>query len=142
MKKLLLILFVSISFIAGAVAQQGFESNPKVKDLRKKFFNKELLFTDAEDKAFWPIFNKYQGEIKSLTKQYKSRKYPETDKGAEDKIKDSLEFDDKKSALKKKYLDQFSKVLPVKKVAKIEPTERKFKREVLKQVRKNRKGKN
>jgi len=142
MKKLVLILIVSISFVAGAFAQQGFESNPKVKDLRKKFFNKELLFTDAEDKAFWPIFNKYQREVRSLEKQYKSKKYPETDQGAEDKIQDSIERDEKKAAIKKKYLSQFSKVLPVKKVAKIEPTERKFKREVLKKVRENRKKRN
>lgn len=141
MKKLVLILFVSITFVAGAFAQ-SFEKNPKVKEARKKFFAKELLFTDAEEKAFWPIFEKYQEENRRLSREYKSRTYPETNEGAEKKIKDSFEFDEKKAAVKKKYLNEFSKVLPVKKVAKIEPTEKKFKREVLKQVRKNRQRRN
>jgi len=141
MKKLVLILFVSISFVAGALAQK-FENNPKIKEARKKFFNKELLLTDAENKAFWPIFDKYQKENRALAKQYRSKKHPETDQGYNDKIQDSIEFDEKKAALKKKYLEQFSKVLPVKKVAKIERTEQKFKREVLKRVRKNRNNRN
>ncbi len=144
MKKLVVFLIVSISISAAAFAQKKFENNPKVMELRKAFYNKELLFTDAESKAFWPLFKQFQAEEKSLKKQYRSSKPTKigTDEDAEKHIQKSFEFDQKKAALKKKYFEKYSKVLPVKKVAQLDATERKFKKEVLKKVRENRKKRN
>ena len=140
MKKLVLILFLSISFVAGVFAQDNFENNPRIKELRKTFYTKELQLTDAESKAFWPLHKEMTKEQKLLKKQYKVNAKVEL--MPDDKAKEHLDnlfiYEQKKTELKKTYFDKFTKVLPVRKVAKIESTERKFKKEVLKRVRKNR----
>ena len=142
MKKLGVFLMLSMFVVTGALAQGNFENNPKVKEMRKKFYNKELIFTDAEAQAFWPLFNEFQKKERLLRRQYKSDTKPANEDEADKQIKLSLEYDQKKSELKKEYLDKFSKVLPVRKVAMLEATERKFKREVLKKVRENRQKRN
>ena len=140
MKKLVLILCLSVAFVASVFAQENFENNPRVKELRKKFYDRELAFTPDESKAFWPLFSQLQREQRKLRKQYNAGADIDImeDKDAEAHLEKMFEYDQKKADLKKKYFDKFSEVLPIRKVAKIEATERKFKREVLKRVRKNR----
>jgi len=140
MKKLVLILFLSMSFVAGIFAQNNFEDNPRIKELRKTFYTKELQLTDTESKAFWPLYKQMNKEQKLLRKQYKVNAKVELmpDDEAEKHLENMFIYEQKKTDLKKKYFDKFTEVLPVRKVAKIESTERKFKKEVLKRVRRNR----
>lgn len=144
MKKLVIILILGMSVTIGAFAQGNFDNNPRVQKLRKEFYNTELQFTDAEAKAFWPLFEQYQRENRKLRKEYKMDANPTllNNTEAEERIKKSFEHDEKKNEIKKKYFDKFSKVLPVRKVALLESTERKFKKSVLKKVRQNRQRRN
>ncbi len=141
MKKLVLFLLMGL-FVVSSYAQRNLENNPKVMQKRKEFYNKELQFTPAEEKAFWPIYQKYQKEEDKLRKEYRPNAKLDlmSDAEAEAHIKRSFEYDQKKNDLKKTYFDKFSEVLPVRKVALIGATERKFKKLILKQV-KARKGK-
>ena len=144
MKNLIIILILGLGVVSGTFAQKNFENNPKVQKMRKEFYNKELQFTATEATAFWPLFNQYQTEERKLRKQYKAGAKIELmdDDEAKKHIQQSFEFDKKKSALREKYFEKFSKALPIRKVAMIEATERKFKIEVLKKVRENRANKN
>ena len=142
MKKLGLILLMSVAFIATSFAQDDIDSNPKVMEKRKAFYNKELQFTNAEASAFWPMYMKYQKEQRALRKQYRTNAKIElmSDKEAEQHVKKSLEFKQKETDLMKKYFDKFSTVLPVRKVAMLTATERKFKRLILNEIKKKRRG--
>ena len=142
MKKLGLILLMSVAFFATSFAQNDLDSNPKVMEKRKAFYNKELQFTDAEANAFWPVYMKYQKEQKALRKQYRANAKVElmTDAEAEAHVKKSLEYKQKETDLMAKYFDKFSAVLPVRKVAMLTATERKFKRLILNEIKKKRKG--
>jgi hypothetical protein len=144
MKNLVVILIISMGVVAGAFAQDNFENNPKVQEMRKAFYNKELQFTDAEATAFWPLFNQYQKEEKQLKKQYGTGEKIALmdDEEAKKHIQRSFEFDKKKGALKEQYFEKFAEVLPIRKVAMIEATERKFKMNVLRKVRENRQKRN
>jgi hypothetical protein len=137
MKNLILFLLLGVITISSTFAQDNMDNNPKVMQKRKEFYNKELQFTPAEQKAFWPIFEKYQKEEDQLRRKYRPNAKLElmNDDEAEAQIKRSFEYDQKKNELKQKYFDQFSEVLPVRKVALIGPTERKFKKLILKQIK-------
>lgn len=143
MKKLVVFLILSMSITVGALAQKNLENNPKVKKMRKEFYDKELELTDSEASAFWPVFEAYKKEERALRQEYKPAR-PEllNDGEAEQQVRRSIEFEEKKTALKKRYLEKFSDVLPVRKVAMLEATERKFKRAVLRKIRQNRQGRN
>ena len=140
MKKLVLMILISAAFVASATAQKRFENNPKVQEARQKFYNQELGLTADEQKAFWPLFEAMKKEQQALNKEYRPKKNRGAMNDAEltADLDRQYEFDQKKAELKKKYTDKFSEVLPVRKVALIEATERKFKKEVLKKVRQNR----
>lgn len=140
MKKLVLILIMGMSVFTAAIAQKNFDNNPKVQKLRKEFFKKELELTDKEASALWPIMDQYQNEVKQLRSKYKpdAKISPKSDSDVEKHVQNKFEFESKRNELKKKYFDKFSKVLPVRKAALVEPTERKFKKAVLNKVRQNR----
>lgn len=143
MKKLVVFLILSISISLASFAQRHLENNPRVQKMRKEFYEKELQLTDAESKAFWPLFEEYKKEERALRKKYKPVDIATVpDKEAEKELTKSIELEKKRTALKEKYLNKFSEVLPVRKVALIEPTERKFKKSVLKKIRQNRQRRN
>lgn len=141
MKKLVLIILISAAFVAGTTAQKKFENNPKVHEARKSFYNQELSLTEVEQDVFWPIFNAMRKDEQKLKKKYIEDKNEIIRRGGGEskEILDlQYEFDLKKAALKNKYINEFSKVISIRKVIQLEDTERKFKRKVLKQIRRNR----
>jgi hypothetical protein len=84
----------------------------------------ELDATSAA--AFWPVYKQYEAEIAKLGDEQTAilKDYAKawnaktlTDAVAKDLLTRSIALDDKKVALQKKYLDEMSKVLPAKTVA-------------------------
>ena len=140
MKRLIIIAFAFLFSISSLLAQNM--DNPKVQQMRKEFYSENLQFTAEESEGFWPVYEKFQSDEKTLKKNYKANKDIKfmTDAEAEAHIKNMLEFDEKRAALKKEYVNQFLKVLSVRKVAMIEKVERQFKQNLIKRV-KNRQGK-
>lgn len=109
----------------------------KIEQLRKKYFNEKLALSDAEQKAFWPLYDEYKKKEKALRDTFKS-KYKQNeivfmdDKKAEEFLNATIKLNDDQNALFKEYIAKFKKVLPVKKVAMLPMVERDFKKEVIK----------
>jgi hypothetical protein len=84
-----------------------------------------LQLTEAEDKAFWPVYDSYQkvlGKITerlvSLIKDY-AKEYREkslSDSKAQQLVQDYLALEEDMTNLKKSYLKKFTGVIPAKKV--------------------------
>ena len=112
----------------------------RIQEERVKFFTQELQLTQAESKVFWPLFDQYRTDERSLENQYKSKKKLAllTDEEVEAHIYKMFELEEKKVALKKSYFEQLKEKLPIRKIAMLESTERKFKRMVLKKIQNNR----
>jgi hypothetical protein len=79
----------------------------------------EMQFTDEEAARFWPVFRKYEKELRKIydarldiIKQYAENYFEVTDGMAYDMMKESIELDIKEAYLKKKYLREFNRVLP------------------------------
>ena len=103
MKKLYLIL----SFVCLAAISNAQESTPDVSEkkqqdieaLKAAFITKELDLTPDEAKNFWPVYNQYEKEMKSVIKDKK------------DDDVDVIDREQKVVDIRKKYKDQFTKVL-------------------------------
>ena len=138
----LAVILMGCMFIFGAQEIQAqakkdkVDKKEKIKELRKKYFNEKLALSDAEQKAFWPLYDEYKQKEKALRDSFKSKYKPNDvifmdDKKAEEFLNATIKLNDDQNNLFKEYILKFKKVLPVKKVAMLPMVEREFKKELL-----------
>ena len=98
----------------------------KVKADKKLVVAANMDLSDAESKAFWPIYNAYQKDlmklnervvkmIESYAKAYNSGAM--TDQQAQPLINEALDIEAAEAAMRKSYAAKLGKALPAKKVA-------------------------
>ncbi len=115
------------------------EKEAKINELRVAYFNDKLALTDAEQKAFWPLYDEYKSKDKALRDSFQ-RKYKRNevvfmdDKKSEEYLNALLKLKDDENALYREYIGKFKKVLPVKKVAMLPTLEKEFKKEILQKM--------
>ena len=124
MKKLLLILFVFVC-VQTVIAQEDVNPSPEKKQqnieaLKVAFISKELELTPEEAQKFWPVYNQYSKEMTSTFRA-----------GDED----VLERDEKVLNVRKRYKEQFSKVLGDQRVNRMFGAETKFRQLLIKAMR-------
>lgn len=139
MKQLFIFAVFALSLALPAAAQTG--DKGKIDAIKVAYITKRLDLTEEEAQKFWPVYNKYEDEKEaareSTVGQYKDEKKPidqMTEAEAEKMINDFIAFRAKDVDLMKKYVVEFRKVLPVKKVAKLITAEEHFKKMLLKQA--------
>jgi hypothetical protein len=124
MKKIYLILiFIGTTFFAGA--QENVPSEKKQQDieaLKVAFISRELDLTPEEAQKFWPVYNQYANELRGVVKD----------------DQDVLETEEKVLNIRKKYKDQFSKVLGTNRVNKMFNAEGRFRQLLIKSIRNQR----
>jgi len=83
-----------------------------------------MHFSDAETEVFWPVYNKYQKEQSkvgdekvALIKDYVAHLDQLDDKKAKELTAKALGVEEQRLQIIKKYIGEFSKVLPAKQVA-------------------------
>lgn len=124
MKKFLLIIFVFVC-VQTVIAQEDVNPSPEKKQqnieaLKVAFISKELELTPEEAQKFWPVYNQYSKEMTS------------TFKGGND---DVLERDEKVLNVRKRYKEQFSKVLGDQRVNRMFGAETRFRQLLIKAMR-------
>jgi len=143
-----LIIIAALAMVQLAMAQgtppakYNQENREKIEAMKVSFITEKLSLTTDEAQKFWPVYNKYKAEMKDLRKAKKAAygdAKPNFDTMNEKEIAAMMEQkfinDQKALDLKKKYHEEFKKVLPVKKVAQLYAAEEQFKRELLKQMK-------
>ena len=83
-----------------------------------------MHFTEAETNAFWPVYQQYQKELSklgdekvALIKDYAAHLNTIDEEKAKELTTRAMMLEEQRLDLIKKYLDEFSKVLPAKQVA-------------------------
>ena len=86
--------------------------------------SKALLLTPAEEAAFWPVYKEYQVELaqfneqlQAVIKDYVQHYQTLDDAKAKELIGKSLELQERRLNLLRKYVGSMEKVLPMKQVA-------------------------
>ena len=85
----------------------------------------EMQFTDEEASKFWPVYRKYEKNLRKINDarlaiitEYADNYFDVTGDMAYDMMKKSIELDIKEAYLKKEYLRKFNWVLPSTKAVK------------------------
>ena len=125
MKRLILIITFALGSFCFAKAQDedAGKRREKIQALKIAFITQKLGLSSEEAQRFWPVYNQYESEMKSLFRQ-------NTDG-------DVIENDERLLNVRKKYRPEFVKVLGEPRMNKLFTAEREF-RGVLLQHLKNR----
>jgi hypothetical protein len=94
--------------------------------LKVAFISKELDLTPDEAQKFWPVYNQYSKELNSTLKDNQ----------------DVIDRDEKVVSLRKRYRDQFTKVLGPDRMNKMFNAEARFRQLLIKSLRRQRQKNN
>jgi hypothetical protein len=133
---ILLIFLGSISMMA--YAQDG----EKIRSIRIAIYTEILHLSPQEAKVFWPVFEEYQKKLKDIQQQEKRERNQAvknwnllSDAEATLLLDKMLEYEQKEIDLKKQYIEEFKKVIPVKKVLLLRKAEMQFKKALLEKIK-------
>lgn len=124
MKKLYLVA-AFLGFVFFAKAQENSESSKKQQDieaLKVAFISRELKLTPDEAQKFWPVYNQYSNELKGVVQD---------DQGV-------IERDEKVLNLRKKYRDEFTRVLGPQRMNRLYNAEGRFRQILIKAIKNQR----
>ncbi len=148
MKNLFLFICTQIILTSAVFAQapkdeRHKERKAKMEAMKIGFLTDELKLSSEEAQKFWPVYNEYHAAIKTLKKSRKPAKDPleMTDAEANEQLNSNIAMKTEKLELDKRYIEAFKKVLSPQKIIKLEMAERKFKKELVRKIRKPGEGK-
>ena len=126
------------------------QAKERIESAKIGFITRELQLTPDEAKAFWPIYNAMEDELKKANRDpLREGLKTVRGEGGIDNLSDAqarellAEIDKvgaEREAVRRTYQKEFLKVLPPQKVLKLHVAERKFKQEVMERLRDARKG--
>lgn len=117
------ITMIVMFFTLSLAAQQGTD---KVESARIAYITDKLSLTPAEAQKFWPIYNQMTAELRALRHAYK---------GDETTANNSLEFEQKKLDIRKKYLPMIENTIGKEKADKLVLAEKEFKKMLIDQIK-------
>jgi hypothetical protein len=139
---LILILFV---FVQAAWAQRGGPYKEKVDALKVGFITKKLDLTAGEAQKFWPVYNKYhelleknRSGMKEILAEQLGNLDNMTSAEADKALLEMQAMRSQELEVLKLYTLEFKKILPTQKVVKLFIAEQEFKRELLRQLKEQR----
>jgi len=146
MKSRLFYFLTALMFLlptSGSLFAQSQEQIDKFNVERKVYFTEQLELTEAESKAFWPLYEDFQNrKMKLVEDERNTYMYAQknSDNLTETEIKTTLEkiyrLKEQQLQLEKDYYQvKFHKALPAKKVLKLGKVEWDFRRHLLHQLR-------
>lgn len=149
-KQVLIFCLVLLGSIGITKAQQGGggAKREKIEAMKIGFITQKLNLTPEEAQKFWPVYNKFSDEMEKSRKGYRGKVMEETsdvdnmsNADAEKALNDMIAYRAAEVELLKKYTTEFKKVIPSQKVVKLFLAEQEFKKELLKQLKEQRGGK-
>ncbi len=139
LKNILIIVLAMIYTSSFAQSDEKKRNNRKEIEAKKvAFITEKLDLSPDEAQKFWPVYNTYHSELKSLIKKRKSAKKGEdvTEQEAKSLISEKIKTDKKKVELLEVMINDLEGFLTMKKINKLFIAEHDFKKEVLDRFRK------
>jgi hypothetical protein len=131
---LLVILIAQPVFAAGEAATANLDVlRDTIRANKKALVAASLTLTDAEAKDFWPLYDKYEGELKgvndrllTLIQSYTGNYKTLSDEQAKTITEGYLAVEEDRAKVRRTYFADFTKVLPAKKAARFYQIENKM----------------
>ncbi|WCT13918.1 hypothetical protein [Mucilaginibacter jinjuensis] len=105
----------------------------KLNAVRNDYINKRLNLTPEEADRFWPVYNQYQAELGNVLRQRRINNSSPQANGI-DQVDRDINYEQQILSIRKRYKDEFLKILPPEKVSLLYKSEREFKDELIKQL--------
>ncbi len=124
MKQILLILVLFLASVSFLKAQDDnrLQRTEKIQALKIAFITQKLELTTDEAQRFWPVYNRYEGEIRQVIMDNKVSG-------------DALDNEEKVLNVKKKYRLEFTKVIGQPKTNTLFNSEREFRGVLMRQLK-------
>jgi len=134
----LLFIVIVIAFAVPAWAGEAAQSNldilrDTIRANKKALVAVNLGLTDAEAKEFWPVYDRYEKDLKSVNDRlvqviddYTSHFKDLSNDQARKLVDDYLAVEEDRAKVRRTYVDDFAKALPGKKVARFYQIENKM----------------
>lgn len=120
-KNILLLLIMLGSFNLVSAQENPNQQGEKVQALKIAFITQKLQLTSTEAEKFWPVYNQYENEIKSLRSNNQNG--------------DVLENEEKLLNIRKKYKPSFEKIIGPEKVNQLFSAEKEFRNVLIKRLK-------
>ncbi len=125
MKKLLVILGLTLTCALSGMAQDGEKGDGgRIKALQIAFLTQKLNLKPEEAQRFWPVFNQYQDELRRIRMDGKNL--------------DEVDKDQKVVDVRKKYFEEFSKVLNKERANRVFKADNEFRDVIRKEIQERR----
>lgn len=146
-KTLKLILLLALALPALPThAQDGAPGIPpermkEIKAQKSAFITQRLSLTPEESRTFWPVYDRYQGEMEAARADRRTDRKdlrsngPLTEEQASKAIAEALQAKQDQLDIRKRYVEEFKKSIGAVKTLKLEGAERDFNKELLKRIR-------
>ena len=119
-------------------AQEKSQRSQQIESVKVAFITQKLSLNTTEAEKFWPVYNNYQQELRIVYKQRREAREKQK-ANSTDKMDNELDFETRLLNIRKKYKDEFSKVLPSDKVLAFFDAEREFREQMIKELKDRRK---
>ena len=139
--KYILLLFFFTLFLS--FRAQVSDKRDKIQTLKVAYINQKVHFTSEEAKVFWPLYNEYNDKLETYKSVFKEKQekmqggLPLNENEAETFLNAAALLKQKEYELYKEYYDKFKKILPLQKVATLRWAEDEFKKELVKNIKRN-----
>jgi|SRR5690606_16379014 len=128
-------------FTFSTTAQEN--RSERIKALKTAFIIQELDLSQSESEKFWPVYNKYENEIRSLKKQERTEVKKSlkedlenlSDAQAKEILNKIKNFKNLESELQNQKDEELLKILSAKKVLRLKKAEHDFQMQLLKKYR-------
>lgn len=128
----------TLFLLIGLFSSLAIQAQDNIAAERKNFFNEQIGFTPAENKAFWAVYDQYLTELQILRLDRKKEIAQARLNSSNLSQKEIELLVDNRIALKqheldieKRYCEKFKQVLPIQKVAKVYLAQEAFKRKMV-----------
>jgi hypothetical protein len=121
MKHYLLILIFLMAGLTEGKTQDNPEENAKIEALKIAFISKKLDLTPEEAQKFWPVYNQYFKEMRQTVKDNQQND-------------DEIDKDQKVLDIRKKYRDEFVKIIGQPRMNRLFHAERDFRKVLINRI--------
>ena len=147
MKIRISLLLVALCLSTVLFSQPNQERRDRLEAAKVAFITHEVGLTSEEAKVFWPIYDAYQAELRSVEKDplhdvMKAKRDPKSlsDADALKLLKDLERIAEKREAIRKAYQKKFLDILPAHKVVAYLLAEKEFQRKLREKLEEGRPG--
>jgi hypothetical protein len=127
-------------FTAGIKASAQGPGIERIRSLKIAYITDKLNLSSPEAEKFWPVYNKYDNELMIVRMDYMKKHQPagfgrRKRIEAQQYIENDLDFQEEVLHIKKKYKDEFLKVISPEKLADLYAAEQEFRRMLIRRLK-------